>query len=311
MPKLNDNPSVMKRPERLFIYGSPGTRKTTYAAMMAEAGFNVLFLDCDGKPQPLSQLSVEAKKRVYYLNIEDDGKSAIAADFLYSLLKKGKTYFDEETKKCYLTPTENSILIDITKLDQNTIIILDSYSALCWSLTVKYAKENKIELGDAAKTEWDGYGWTGKAATWMIQQIKNLTESHVVFIGHKDMYEKTKTVNEKQVTIFTKTLAKSVSGPHSLTLARDFSTFLHFKQQGTSLKIDARALENEEILAVSLPPKLYGFDELKGSGFFKLSKIPLPAKDTPYLDFTVPESLKTKAKLNPKLGEKKETTVKT
>ena len=91
MPELDTSLDEQIR-LRLLLYGPAKTKKTWLAGTAAEAGFNVLLLDNEQGAGILRNLSPEARKRIYRIDIQDDGKRAVAAEFITYFCKFPKFY---------------------------------------------------------------------------------------------------------------------------------------------------------------------------------------------------------------------------
>lgn len=280
---------------RLLFYGPSKTKKTWLAGTAAEAGFNVLFFEGDGNFSILRNISPEAQKRIYVVQARDRLNKAVFAELMAVFLERKTLIWDEKERIARLKITEElrsqSIFIDKDKLDRNWVLVIDSYTALCWSIAVQYCLENSIALSDAKKTDWDGYAWSGRLATWMIQQLKNIFDCHVIVIGHSDVYEKRKTVGDKQVIDWSRTLPKSTSGPHALTLAKNFTDVFLFSIVGSSFYVDSRAFADRDGGTINIPPARYSWDDLQFKDIIRLAGIKSPSPDLPYPDFSISDKL--------------------
>lgn len=301
--QLNTDNSVLLR--ELF-YGAPKTRKTWLAGTAAEAGFNVILLDSDhGYHILMKQLSDAAKKRLMIFECRDSLKLPTASTFIAKFLKAGKVLFDEETRRVVGLPqniTNTTIELSVERhLNANTVLIVDSYSAIVSSLKFAYAKEHNIDLTDAEKEGWDGYAWTGMLASFIVEKLTQLP-CHVIMIAHQTMYEK-RAADGKKVE-WSRRVIKSTSGPHSMTIGDKFSDILYFINASAAVtKVETRAEKDAEGGSRIIPPDSYTWDKLQWADICKLANIPLPPKDLPFLDFTVekPEVKPVvQKKINPK-----------
>jgi len=282
---------------RILAYGSAMTKKTWWAGRAAEAGFNVLILDCDGKIGVLKHLTPEARKRIFVLDIMDTPARAISAEFMTYFLTSNKLIWDTKAKQKLhsLSPEQSRdpallkdiVLLEPAALDRNWVVVLDSYTALVESLTHRFAIENNIDLADAKKVEWEGYGFTGRMASWIISTLKQLLRCHIIVIGHKDVYEKRKTTvvnGRKEQTIeWQRQQPKSTSGPHAMLLAKHFTDILIFKLVGEMFKIEVRASSEQDGGGIFIPPKLYSWDELSFNQACQFAGMPTPEKTSPKL----------------------------
>ena len=272
---------------RQLIYGKQKTKKTWYAAKAAESNFNVILFDGDDGWHILNNIKHEYQKRITVVDCVDTTDRAIFATFLSRLLKKGKINWDEVEKKVALKPNENTLAIDLTKLTKNDVVIIDSWTALVWSLTYKYALENHIDMADAEKDEWEFYRWGGRIATWIANQLQSLP-CHVIVVAHETEYQKMKRNSQgKEVVDYVRVQIKSVSGNHASTMGTFFSDVLHFKQQSeTVFKIEAFGNACEEGGSRLIEPKSYNWDEFSFGDFCKQAGVAIPDENNPLLNFS-------------------------
>lgn len=277
---------------RIMLYGPPKTKKTWWAGTAAEAGFNVLLLDGEQGAGILRQLSPAARKRIYRLDVQDLPGRAIMAEFMTYFLKYPKFNWDETAKKFSTgkPQAESTIVLDRAQLlNENTVVVVDSYSALVWSVVVRYCVENQIDLSDASKQEWEGYRWSGALLTWMVRSLVQLP-CHVILLGHQEMYEKRK---ENKVE-WSRLQMKSASGPHAMTIANNFDDVLYSSVAGSSFYIDARADKDRDGGARFVEPKRYDWNELSIAALCKMGGIPLPPADLPLIGDII-QQIKTDA----------------
>ena len=279
---------------RLLIYGPQKARKTWWAATAAEAGFNVLLLDCDDGWQIIKQLSPEAQSRIYVIDIVDKPNANIASIFAAAFLRQKPFYWREEEKKLAVLrddkEAEDAIYIDTAKLDGNTVVVLDSWTELVNSLNLQFAKENGIDLADASKPEWEGYRWTGALATWMLGKLKTLP-CHIALVGHQTVYEKIRQEKKQQIVEWSREQLVSTSGKHAMTIGQKFSDILQFKVLNeTNVRIDTGAGKDKEGGSRIIPPKVYRWEDLQFKDYCNLAGITLPPPDLPYLDFSAPSA---------------------
>lgn len=301
---------------RIAIYGAAKTKKTWWAAgTAAEAGFNVLLLDGEGGIGILKNISEEAKKRITVLDIQNRPNAAKMAIFMARFCKMKKFYWHEEKKMPSNTSGEGFITIDPTQLTPNDVVILDSYTALVWSLTLRFATENSIDLADAQKMEWDGYGWSGNLASWMIQQLRTLP-CHFIMVAHSDIYEKVNK-KDKHIIDFVRTQMKSTSRPHSMQLADKFDDIYYFYVKGSAFKIDTASSSDRDGGSRLVAPKTYDWKQLPFAEVCKQAGIALPHNAPPLTMESSMETATTKsdnvaadsAKANPPVDATKKSTL--
>lgn len=281
MPQLNEMLDKGNMLLRILAYGPGKTKKTWWAGKAAESNFNVILMDGDDGYHILKNIKPEAQKRITVVDVVDTHKQAVFCVAMTELLKNYKLVWDEQRKvNAKLQPNEHCINIDLTQLTSNDLLVIDSWTALTWSLVVRYANENMIDLTDAEKTEWDGYGWSGRLATWMLGQLKALP-CHVVVIAHQTMYEK-RSKDGKNIE-WQKQQIVSTSGNHAMTVPSKFSEILNFSAKGSSFKIDTNGDVEKDGGARIVPPGIYKWEELQFVDICKMAGNKLPDATHPLL----------------------------
>jgi hypothetical protein len=252
---------------RAIVYGPPKTRKTWWCGAAAEHGFNVIIADGENGYGILRQLSPAAKSRVTVLNGADELSRPHFAQ-LVGLITRGHmpVYWDQTDRQQLAVlasrkPDHDYVQVFLPALTSNDVFVCDSLSALVDSTNMTYAVENKIDMEDAKKQEWDGFMWVGNYITAMINRLKNLP-GHVLLIGHESVYEKKKKEGKELVTEWSRHQLKSSSGPHAMTIPGKFSDILYFNFIGRSVKIDTNGEAGRDGGGRSVEPRLYDWAEL-------------------------------------------------
>jgi len=176
-------------------------------------------------------------------------------------------------------------------LNSNTVLILDSYTALVNSLKFAYSKERKIDLTDLSEDDAadmnlkrSGYAVSGGIASFVLERITKLP-CHVIVIGHASQYEKYS--KDGKTLEWSRRVVKSTSNPHSLTFGDKFSDILYFFNASSAVtKIETRAEKDAEGGSRIIPPNSYLWADLTWDKICAFANIPLPPEDLPYLDFT-------------------------
>ena len=280
---------------RELFYGAPKTRKTWLAGTAAEAGFNVILLDTDhGYHILMKHLSPEAKKRLNLFECRDSLQQPVASQFIARFLKQGTVWFNEKTKRVIQFQKDlDSDCVELSQekhLNSNTVLILDSYTALVNSLKFAFIKERQIDLTDMSEENANdmqikrqGYGFTGQLASFILERITKLP-CHVIVIGHASQYEK---YSKDQKTLeWSRRVVKSTSNPHSLTIGDKFSDILYFLNASASVtKVETRADKDAEGGSRVIPPNSYMWADLQWNKICELANIPLPPENLEYLNF--------------------------
>lgn len=249
---------------RTLVYGPGKSKKTWWGLMAAEANLNVILIDGDDGAHIINQIPKELLPRITVLNVVDKFNSAVFAKFMAHLLfSDAPFYWDEDVKAISYAPNKEhyNTLINRSKLDKNTLLIFDSWSSLAQSSSLAFAIENKIDLADAEKVDWDGYGYQGRFLSTVLNKLHAMP-CHILVIGHETVYEK-RSKDGKSV-ISQRTQPLSSSGPHGKQLAKEFSDVLRFYPIAkNNFQIQAFGTQDEDGGSRLVEPKLYPWNELQ------------------------------------------------
>lgn len=238
------------RPEltlaHLLILAEEKAGKTSWLLDAAEAGFNVLLLDGDVAVQRINDLSPEAKRRVFYMDVGDDLVGEVnpkmiqtVADFMTSttfLWNDSKQAEYSRTKDAH-DPETGAALDEIwqikpARLDHNWVLGIDSWTTLSYSAMLAKSQDLGESIADVEKIERNIYQGVGNRLT-NILFTQQKAPCHTVILGHPAQYEKRKaeagkTVREgmkenDQIIEWTRMIAKSSSNPHGYNMGKYFS----------------------------------------------------------------------------------------
>lgn len=250
---------------KIFIYGYGKTRKTTWAGLAATTNMNPIYIDCDKSVSVLANtLTTDQQEKLHYLDISDKPDEAVAGWFIGCIMRNRPFIWDTVDRKQVKARPQghDCVMCNPKLLTPNDVLIFDSYTQICNSLGMQYAKENGIDITEADKTEWDGYGWMGRLATGFINSLMNMNCT-VVMIGHVKTYEKKrKDKFGKEVVVSNRTQPLSVSNPHGETINKSFSDMLYFYKSGTGTMISTKTSDELDCGSRYVEPKVWSFDDL-------------------------------------------------
>ena len=275
-------------PRRVCLYGPAKSRKTTWALMAAEAGYRVLLLDSDRGSDVLVQLSLAARQRVYIFECHDSAEDAYAAAFTTYAFKTFHFWVNEETRRLSFTKLPGLAHVDFRNFGNDTIVVYDSYTALVQSVVKSFCRENSIDLSDAKKTEWPGYGYAAMYLNWFLGQTK-LLPCHLIMIGHSTQYEKYKKIpgSDKQGALeWSRRQLKSSSNPHSMGITKEFTDVLYTYVEGRQAYIDTRGNQYEEAGSRTIQPDRYKWEEMSFAALAKAAGVSPPVGVEPF-EFTM------------------------
>lgn len=257
---------------RLMLLGEAMLKKTWWAGAAAEAGYNVIYVDGDGNPQVLKNLSAEARKRIFYIDAVDLPNHSAFGFFIVALLSGREFCWNEKTKLEVnlgltrgINPEHSHFVFNPTLLTLNDIIVIDSWTALVRSFQRRYAKEQGIVIEESSTmdSDWSDYRWTGAIASKMVENLK-LFNSHSIVIAHEERFEKK---DEKGKVVSVKHKPISTSRTHAETLTKNFTDILRFSLTGTNIWIDTKANAEAVQGSRSVEPMRARWEELQFSKF--------------------------------------------
>jgi hypothetical protein len=242
MGKLSDPSTKTKSFIKLLLIGNSKAGKTHYAAQAANVGYKVLYLDGDVGLQTLSQpgvLTDAAKENVYYFPVQDKG-DVTDSTFYDTLLwfvqaKNGQNVWNDTNsvkqnaaREC--DPADVIWKLHPSKLDYNTVVIVDSWTAFCYSILRFVGAKGDFDLSDMEKADRGAYASTKNAANFVLSVLKGL-RCHVIVIAHSDEMEKRRaslgkigSKTEKDFTIESiMQIPASTSRPHGSQMGMYFS----------------------------------------------------------------------------------------
>jgi len=265
---------------RELCYGGVKLKKTWWAGNAAAAGFNVIMIDGDDGLHILNNIEPAIRKRISVIDAIDEFDRPVMAELVTRVLKGRPFLWNEKTKRlapsvAAANPLHQHMYFDATKLTANDVLVMDSWTALSWSLSFRFAVEHSIDLSDASKTEWDGYMWSGNMANWVLSQISALP-CHVVIIAHEQLAEK----YENNKVVSSRTQPASISKNHSKLLGGKFSEILYFKIVGRTINIDTNASSSRDGGSRLIPPGIYKWEDLQFKDVCRYAGI-VPPIDAP------------------------------
>lgn len=276
MAQLNKKLAEGKMLLRVLCYGPAKSKKTWWAGRAAEAGFRVTVLDGDNGWQILNNILPEAQELVNVIDLVDTFKSAVFCVALTQLLKDGKLIWNEESgASSRMNPEKATAIVDVATLNEGDVLVIDSWTALVWSLVMRYSKENGIDLTDPEKADREFYSWGNSMVKWMLNQLQALS-CHVIVIAHSTVYEKYEGKGKNLKMVMQRRQPISTSGPNAMQMASKFSDILYFSVKGSAFKIDVDGDNDKDGGSRGLPPKVYNWEDLQFKDLCAAYGIPLP-----------------------------------
>jgi hypothetical protein len=255
---------------RVFGYGAGKRRKTWWGLNAAEYGYRVLMFSGEQGHGIVQRLSPEARTRIYILDLHDGPQNALFAQALTLAFRTGEFYVNEETRQTSPNARAGFRHIDMRGFGTDTLVHIDTYSALVGSLVRRFAFENAIDLADAEKQEWPGYRYCGMLASHLLDQFAAVLNCHYYVVGHETQYEKyskgpwdaAKKTHKPGPLEFSRRQPVSTSNPHGMNVSREFDHVLHFSASGGNIWIDTKGDDDNDAGSRALPNDKYLWENL-------------------------------------------------
>lgn len=280
---------------RVFLYGPGKSKKTWWALRAAEAGFRVLLFSLERGHGIAQQLPTKAQERIYLLEAHDSPANGYASTFVTTAFREFNFWADEETRRVAASAVPGMRHYDMRNFGRDTVIVIDTYTALAISTGRNFSYDNNIDLADADKQEWPGYGWCGRLLTWMLTQFRS-APCHIIIIGHETQYEKYKKLpgiqnkDKRGPLEFSRRQPMSSSNPHGMSISRDFDNVFYMYAEGRSFYLDTRGNKNEDAGSRIIAPDRYDWDKLTFGELALRANVPAPKNVAPF-DFPIVESM--------------------
>lgn len=252
---------------RTLIFGEAKVRKSSWACMAAEAGFNVVLLDGDDGSQVVRQLPPKVQEKVLVVDVRDTIDRAVFKEFLATFIRaKASFNWNERDRKSdfgTLNPECSYIKFSPSLLTSNDVLILDSWKAFTKSTLLAFVLQNDIDLSDAEKEEWPGYSYQSLFQDFVLKSMHCL-KCHIIVIGHETVYEKWDRRNKKEPKLLSrKTQIVSSSGPHAKTVMTEFTDILYVERLGpTTFTINTGGDSDRIGGSRLIEPRIFQYDQL-------------------------------------------------
>lgn len=179
------NISGLRLGKKMVLYGAPAVGKTTCIVGLVKAGWDVVYVDTDGNPEPLLDLTPLEQARVTYIPLRNNSSRPSRHQALITLSDTGKLTWCP-THGLHLCPecaTSEQLEWDSKGVDwSKTIFVLDSYTAVHAACTAKAYEAHKLD--DEAKLEIPHFGTVTRLNVRSIDWALN-SSANVVIITHR------------------------------------------------------------------------------------------------------------------------------
>jgi hypothetical protein len=259
MPRM-DQATVKDIPNRikLLLIADGKVGKSRFAGEAAEAGFKTLYVDGDVATPTLSQLSDKAKRNIYLLPAHDSIQGGARDTRFCDLIQELTTtitfrWNDSEGRLAKRNDTGEIWEIKPALMDENALLVIDSWTSLCESVTLKAAINNSVQLTDATMNEMRPVYQVAGNITKAVLQVIRAMPCHVIVCAHPDEYQhkiapagkKLAEIKEKDLIVdWTKEIPMSTSRPAAMNMAKYFTdmAWMSISPTGTR-KLDFRSKE--------------------------------------------------------------------
>lgn len=185
MPLLSELAQV-ENPQKVLIYGGPGSGKSALAASLVEEGYDLVWFNTENGLQTLiTHVPPELMHKIRVINIEDTRENPNAIETCTKVLS-GKPFkiCNEHGKIACVTCTKEGKPfeeLELSKLDTNSVVVFDSVSQI--SDSAKFISTR--DLGKMDKLEYKHYEKIGIHLSIFFSGVQQ-AKFHVVCIAHED-----------------------------------------------------------------------------------------------------------------------------
>lgn len=171
------------QPEKILIYGDPGTGKTQLIGELANH-FPMIWFDLDNGIATLSKLPKEAQSRINLIQLPDMHEYPIALKTMLKVLLFRDTpicdvHGQVACPECSKNPNAHIETINLAKLPKETIVVIDNITQLSVSATAQLMKGK----ADTYKFEFDEWRLLGAYLSQILSAIQQ-APCHVICTAH-------------------------------------------------------------------------------------------------------------------------------
>lgn len=240
MPTLDDQNEDYKKAlasaTHMLGIGQSKAGKTDFAVQAAVDGFELLYVDKDNGMATIKDevaklpaaIRQSVLKRIHYFSPKN------MPEFIEGVLTNAVVRYNISLQEIYdrarAKPGHRISEFYPSRIPANTILCIDSWTTLTFSIVQAKAEANGIDLLDVDKYSREIYGGTGFKAT-QIAQLLQFAPFHVYVQAHPGNYERkekppgvVKEVKENDMIIKeTVAVPLSTSLPHGYTIGKYFN----------------------------------------------------------------------------------------
>lgn len=289
-PLALEDASASNTLARVLCYGKPKTRKTWWAGTAAKT-HRVTILDGENGTGIWSQLDAASRSRITRIPLATRANRPSMAMFIAHLLREQRFIWCLEEERAisaqHMRPERFYIEVDLNKLTDADVLVLDSWTRLAVDTGVQYMQQNNIDQFSGKKREFDHYGTQGIILDSILANV-NCIPSHLVVIAHEHV-SKIKIRDGAVETEITRMHVISSSSAHASKLPAALSDVLWFEAKspdqnrkvgsnlGTTM-IYTGSTTYRDGGARTIPPAVHEFPEWDWEAYAKASNVRIPSQ---------------------------------
>lgn len=188
--------AAIEQPQSILVYGASKTGKTELVAKLANEGYRLIWIDLEnGKLTLLHAVKPENYDNIEYLQIPDTSENPVAVVTVGKLMQAKtavKICEAHGTVSCaFCKPTDPFVSIDLTKLDNKTVLVIDTGTQLSDSALAFTRKEEiKKQFTAFERADFDSYGYQGMLLSSILSNLQQ-KKCHRVLITHEEIIPQT------------------------------------------------------------------------------------------------------------------------
>lgn len=207
-----------KAVQRILVYGPPKSGKTSLVGKLAESGYKLLYFDLEnGAVALLYNVGQQFHSNIELIQLPDTQLYPIAIETILKVINGTPVKICQEHGKvncplCLKNPEATpSIGVELNKLADDTIVVIDSVTQLSNSAMNFICKDQYAKGNDNYKPDWDDWRKQGLLLDRIFSTIQQ-ADYNVIAISHETLVEmedgKKKIVPVGGTSNFSKTFAK-------------------------------------------------------------------------------------------------------
>lgn len=182
-----------EQPQSILLFGASKTGKTELAGELANEGYRLIWIDLEnGKQTLIHCVKPENFKNIEYVHVPDTMENPMAILTVGKLLQSSGPVriCDRHGVIACAICKENITTIDLTKLTNKDVVVIDTGTQLSDSALAYVMKEENRKMFTAfERADFDAYGHQGRLLNSVFSNFQNRLKCHRILITHESIID--------------------------------------------------------------------------------------------------------------------------